>query len=719
MEKLLIIESPNKIKTLRQYLGNEFEIIATIGHIRDLAQYGMGFTQDFEPKWVIPENKKIKNETSKKDIIDQIKKEASKAKEVYIATDPDREGEAIAWHVYEVLNDSDKLKCKRVTFNEITKKAILESFDNKRDIDINWVHSQFARRIIDRLIGFKLSKLMQNKLKADSAGRVQSVALKFIEDREKEISNFQAEYWWTIDTVLVDKNELILKALNPNLSDIELTEKSYSTGINFKNETSAKKVLDSLSDEFTVKEIEDPSFYTSSPKPPYKTSTLQQDAINKLGWTSKKTTLVAQRLYEGIDVDGKQIALISYPRTDSLRLSDTFVSSALDYIEKTYGQEYVGKYQLKKQKNEENVQDAHEAIRPIDPFLDPKSLKSKISKDDFALYQLIYNRAVASLMSQAKFKKVTIKFDNNDNEFYTFSRECTFAGFKKLYSDADDENDKLIDLSKYGIGTKVKSKSVEVKDHETSPPQRYTQATLIAELEKAGVGRPSTYNTMANVALDRGYATVEKKTYIMTDVGKTVAAQLDKYFPKIINKNFTKEMEEHLDEIANGNEQWKSWIYKFAPMFEEDLKNAYETMEKVQDEPVGRDCPKCSKPLVYKRAKKGGSKFIGCSGFPECNHIEPLEQPKTLEDKCPVCDSTLLMRKSKKGSTFIGCSSFPKCKYILSDKLYESFKQKYPNDPLPKDEKLDEFKKEANVRKFDRKKTKKQDAEKEENSAGE
>ncbi len=707
MDKLLIIESPNKIKTLRQYLGNEFEIIATIGHIRDLSQFGMGFSSDFEPKWVIPDGKKTKGETSKKEIIDNIKKEAAKAKEIYIATDPDREGEAIAWHVYEILSEQDKQKCKRVTFNEITKNAVLESFENKRDIDINWVHSQFARRIIDRLIGFKLSKLMQSKLKADSAGRVQSVALKFIEDREKEINNFKAEFWWTIDTVLEDKNELILKAISNNFTDIKLSEKSYSTGVNFLSNEDAKKVIDSLSNEFTVKEIEEPSYYSTSSKPPYKTSTLQQDAINKLGWSSKKTTLVAQRLYEGIDVDGKQIALISYPRTDSLRLSQSFVTPSLKFISEVYGNEYIGNYENKKSKKNENIQDAHEAIRPIDPYLTPASLKSKISKDDWALYQLIYNRAVASLMSPAKFKKVTIKFDNNDNEFYTFSRECTFLGFKKLYTDNEDnDDDKLIDLSKYQIGTKIASKSLEIKEHETSPPQRYTQASLIAELEKAGVGRPSTYNTMANVSLDRGYAIVDKKAFVMTDIGKAVAEQLDKYFPTIINKDFTREMEEHLDSIAAGNEEWKTWIYKFEPLFNDNLQNAYEKMEKIADEQVGRDCPTCSKPLVYKRAKKGGSKFIGCSGYPDCKHIEPLEQPKVLEDKCPECGSELLMRKSKKGSLFVGCKGFPKCNYIMSDKLYEKYKTDYPGQELPKQDKLDEYKKEANIRKFSKKKDK-------------
>lgn len=695
MGKLLIIESPNKIKTLRQYLGDDFQIIATIGHIRDLSQFGMGFDENFEPKWIIPNSKKSKNETSKKELINQIRKEAKKANEIYIATDPDREGEAIAWHVYEVLDSNDKDKCKRVTFNEITKNAVLESFDNKRDIDINWVHSQFARRIIDRLIGFKLSKLMQKKLKADSAGRVQSVALKFIEDREKEIKNFKSEFWWTIDSVLVDGNELILKSFNEKINNVNLTEKSYSTGINFKDYESAKNVIDELSKEFTIKNIEEPTYYSSSSKPPFKTSTLQQDAINKLGWTSKKTTMVAQRLYEGIDVDGKQIALISYPRTDSLRLSNVFVESSFKFIRENFGEDYVGKYNLSKSKKDENVQDAHEAIRPIDPNLTPEKLKNKISKDDFLLYQLIYNRALASLMSPSKFKKVVIKFDNNGNEFYTFSRECVFMGFRKLYSDIDDENDKLIDLSNYKIGNKINSKSIEIKEHETSPPQRYTQATLIAELEKAGVGRPSTYNTMANVALDRGYAVVEKKAYVMTDIGRTVAEQLDKYFPSIINKDFTKQMEEHLDEIAAGNEEWKSWLKNFAPSFDDDLKNAYEKMEKVEDEQVGRECPKCSKPLFYKRTKKGGSKFIGCSGYPDCTYLEPLEQPKILDDLCPECNSQLLMRKSKKGSLFVGCKSFPKCNYILSDKMYEEFKKNNLGKPLPKKEELLNMKKQA------------------------
>lgn len=698
MDKLLIIESPNKIKTLAKYLGKDYEIIATIGHIRDLNQYGMGFNKDFEPNWVIPtvkKNSNNKNEVSKKEIVDNLKKQASKAKEIYIATDPDREGEAIAWHVYEVLDNKDQKKCKRITFNEITKAAILESLNHKRDIDINWVESQFARRIIDRLIGFKLSKLLKTKLKADSAGRVQSVALKFIEDREKEIANFVSENWWTIDTVLEDKNSLILKEINPKITGIKITDKKFSpSGIDFADEVSAKKVADSLDKKFTVKSIEEPSFYLSNPKSPYKTSTLQQDAINKLGWNSKKTTLIAQHLYEGVEVDGSQIALISYPRTDSLRLSDTFLNNAFPFIEKEFGKEYVGKYELKTNKKEDNnVQDAHEAIRPIDPYLTPEKLKNKISKDEFALYQLIYNRTLASLMAPAKFKKVTIKFDNNGCEFYTFSRECLFKGFKKLYTDFDeDEQVHIIDLNQYPIGKSINSKSIETKKHETLPPQRYTQATLIADLEKAGVGRPSTYSSMANVALERGYARIEKKTYVMNEIGKIVAEQLEKYFPDVINKDFTKKMEEHLDEIANGNEQWKDWIKKFAPTFEEDVKKAYDVMEKVEDEKVGRPCPVCGKDLVYKRARRGGSKFIGCSGYPDCKHLEPLEKPQVIEQKCPECGSDLLKRKSRKQQTFIGCSSFPKCNYILSDKIYEKFIKENPGKPLPKKNEIENLK---------------------------
>lgn len=702
MRKLLIIESPNKIKTLSKYLDNEFDIVATIGHIRDMTPFGMGFDQEtLEPKWIVPKasktKTKVKNETSKEDIVKDILKRSSKADEIYLATDPDREGEAIAWHVYDVLDKKDKEKCKRITFNEITKNAVLESFNNKRDIDFNLVHSQFSRRVTDRLIGFKLSRLMNVKLKAESAGRVQSVALKFIEDREKEINAFVAEYWWTIDTVLVDKNELILKTVDSNLKNVNITEKNYSTGVNFADKNSADIVLKALDKEFVVKAIEEPTFSSSSPKPVYKTSTLQQDAINKLGWSSKKTTMVAQRLYEGIDINDTHTALISYPRTDSVRLSNTFISACSDFIVKEFGKEYLGenKANFKAEANQgANVQDAHEGIRPIDASMTPKSLEGKIDKDDLALYKLIWSRTVASLMSNAKFKKVTIKFDNNNNEFYTFSRECIFDGFRKVYVDFDDKDkDAIVDLSNYKVGNKVKSKSIDIVDHQTTPPPRFTQATLIAELEKAGVGRPSTYSSMANIALERGYAELDKRSFVMTDMGKTVIEQLEKYFPDVINKDFTKGMEEHLDKIANGDEDWKQWIKEFMPMFNDEVDKAYQNMEKKEDEKVGRDCPTCGKPLLIKHAKKGGNKFIGCSGYPECTYLEPFEKPQVLAQKCPECSSDLLMRKSKRGSSFVGCSSWPKCNYIMSDKAYNKFVAENPDKPLPTKAELEESKK--------------------------
>ncbi|MCF0217987.1 MAG: type I DNA topoisomerase [Malacoplasma sp.] len=696
MDKLLIIESPNKIKTLSKYLGKGFEIFATIGHIRDLSQFGMGFDSDFEPKWVIPSLKKKSNtskkivETNKKEIVDKLKKEAHKVKEIYIATDPDREGEAIAWHVYDILDEKDKSKCKRITFNEISESAILESFNHKREIDINWVHSQFARRIIDRLIGFRLSKLLKAKLDADSAGRVQSVALKFIEDREKEIAAFVSEKWWTIETMLKNKVSLTLKKINPEFKDINVCDKKFSaSGIDLKDATSANNLLKLLDKNFIVSAIEASTFYTINPKPCYKTSTLQQDAINKLGWNTKKTTLIAQHLYEGVDVGGNQIALISYPRTDSVRLSPTFKATAFEFIEKTFSKEYVGKYDDSNSKKA-NVQDAHEAIRPIDPYLTPEKVKDKISKDEYALYKLIYKRTIAALMSPAKFKRTNIKFTNNGCEFYAASKECIFLGFKKLMNEENDEEDVFINLDDFKVDKAFEAQKIEAKEHDTLPPQRYTQATLIADLEKAGVGRPSTYSSMANIALERGYANLEKKCYIMNEIGKMVVNKLEEFFPDVINKDFTKQMEEHLDEIANGNEQWKDWLKEFSPKFDEDIKKAYNEMEKIADQKVGRNCPQCQKgELIIKKARKTGSKFIGCDSYPDCKYLEPLNKPEILSQICPECSSQLIKRKSKRQQSFIGCSSYPKCNYILSEKVFNNFIKNNPEAPLPKKEKLE------------------------------
>lgn len=673
--KLLIIESPNKIKTLSKYLGNEYEIIATVGHIRDLSRFGMGFNiEDFTPKWVV-------NGDDKKKIIEQIKSSAKKLDEIYIATDPDREGEAIAWHIYDILEKEEQKKCKRITFNEITKKAVQESFDNKREINESWVHSQFARRIIDRLIGFRLSQLVQSKLKAESAGRVQSVALKFIADREKEIREFVSVPWFNIDVLLTSELNLTLVELSKTFLNVEKQESIKRTGFNFKLRSDADNVFKVLSDEYVVIKISDPSIITTSPKPPYKTSTLQQDGINKLNMSSKQITSISQRLYEGIEIDGVHSALISYPRTDSIRLSNDFIEEGKQVILNKYGAEYLGKTPVYVAKS--GVQDAHEAIRPVDITLTPDSLKSKIPKREWDLYNLVWLRTLAYLMQQASFKRITINLENNDNKFNVSSRECTFKGYLILWDKEDIEDDLSINLKDFEVGSIHKSKTQNVSDHETSPPPRFTQASLIKSLEAAGVGRPSTYNSMANISLDRGYAVLDAKSFTVTEIGESVINQLNNFFSEEINKDFTKKMEEHLDKIASGDELWTSWLSDFSPKFDAKIKYARENMEKVPDEKVGRECPTCQSDLVFKTAKKFGTKFIGCSGYPTCKYLEPLEKPKTLDDICPLEGSNLIIRKNKKGSEFIACTGFPKCRYLLSMKDYKNHLETAPGTPFP------------------------------------
>lgn len=675
--KLLIIESPNKIKTLSKYLDKDFDIIATIGHIRDLAKYGLGFNIDtFEPKWSVVDDQK-------KELINEINNKAHVADEVYIATDPDREGEAIAWHVYEVLDKEDKKKCKRITFNEITKNAVLESFENKREINIEWVHSQFARRIIDRLIGFKLSQLMQSKLKAESAGRVQSVALKFISEREDEIKAFKPTPWWTIESVVLKKINLHLKQLDSKFSKFEQQEAGSGSGFKFKTEVEADKVYGTLDDKFLLTNISDPVKIKSSPKKPYKTSTLQQDSINKLNLSTKQTTSIAQRLYEGVDIDGTHIALISYPRTDSTRISDTFINNANKFIIDNYGKEYLGNF--KNEKQSENAQDAHEAIRPVDINITPETLKGKLPKNELALYKLIWNRTISTMMSDSIFEKVTYTFSNAGNIFEAGSKVCIFDGYQRVFKD-DLEQEEIIDKDMLKLNEEYEANTIDIKEHQTSPPPRFTQASLISTLEKAGVGRPSTYNTMVNLVLDRNYATLENKSYHVTDMGYKVIKELDTFFPTEINKDFTKGMEERLDDIAAGKEEWTTWLKSFTPSFLEKVNIAKEKMEKVEDEKVGEQCPECGHDLVYKVSKKYHSKFIGCSNYPSCNYIrslKPKEEPKELDIPCPLCSKNIIIRKNKKGSEFIACTGFPKCHYMLDMKVFKKHEEEAPGTPLP------------------------------------
>lgn len=675
MKKLLIIESPNKIKTLQKYLSPDFEIVATIGHIRDLSTYGLGFDmKTMDPRWVVPKPTKA-GEKPKKEIIELIRRKAAAADVIYLASDPDREGEAISWHVYEVLDEADRKKCRRIVFNEISNNAVSAALEAPRPIDNQWVESQFARRIIDRMIGFKLSKLVQNQLNAESAGRVQSVALKFIEDREKEIEAFKSTKWWTVDVILKNETPLILRKVSEQMiTGMQLREPEDVSGIDFLNRDDAQKVLDSLQEEYEIYAIDDPKYYTKNAKEPYKTSTLQQDAINKLGWNTKRITTVAQHLYEGIKLGDEQVALISYPRTDSTRVSDAFQASVKSFITNNYGKEYLSDGESKKsgKKAAVKIQDAHEAIRPIDISVTPISIKDKVKRDEYALYKLIWIRTVAAFMAPAKYRRVDVRFLNNGHKFYASSRENVFDGYRKIYTHYEDKDrTHQLPLNEFEIGKKFKADYVEINEHESSPPARYTQASLIATLEKSGIGRPSTYNTMANVALARGYANLEAKSYVPTVLGRKVITELENYFAGIINKEFTKNMEEHLDDIASGKERYKDYLSNFWSTFEKEVNMAFSKIEKVkvEDEFVGRDCPECQSKLVYRYSHRGHNRFIGCSNYPKCRHIEPLEKPKLIDEKCPECNKDLVERRSRRKNSrpFIGCTGYPNCKYVKYD----------------------------------------------------
>ena len=689
-DNLLVIESPNKINTLKKYLGTNFVIMATIGHIRNLSRTKMGFNMDdYSPMWIIPKEKGKFKGKSKAQIISEIRKAAKKSKNIYLASDPDREGEAIAWHVFEILGDDDKKKCKRITFNEISQTAVSNALKNPRDIDLKWVGSQFARRILDRMIGFRLSQLVQNFLSGDSAGRVQTVALKFLQEREEDIASFKEETWWTLDVILENNVPVILFKLNNDLSQ-DAKSSDYrrleeASEINFTNKEFAERVKNNLQDKFVVSAVSKPKFSSMFPKEPYKTSTLQQDGISKLSWSSRKVTAIAQKLYEGLMVGGEYKALISYPRTDSVRISEDFQQQVEKFIRSEFGNEYVGAVQRRKNKTKINIQDAHEAIRPIDINLTPDLVHGKIDDSCYVLYKLIWARSVAAFMSPAKFSHVRVCFLNNGCEFYAVNRNCEFDGYQRVYSQNKSEEKKWkIPLEDFTIGKSFLMKESKVGEHKTLPPSRYSQASLIAALEDAGIGRPSTYNVIVNVALERGYAELENKRYVLTDLGKKVVTQLESYFPGIINKEFTRGMEEKLDQIADGKEEYQAYLRSFWPQFDQATKEVYKTMmskklsEKTEIKKVGRLCPNDKGDLVYRESKKSKIKFIGCSNFPECKYHEWLTKPKPslkLDTDCPKCGKNkLIQRIGRQNKPFIGCSGFPNCLYTKKISKTESEK---------------------------------------------
>lgn len=643
-KNLVIVESPTKTKAIEKYLGNDYKVVSSKGHIRDLAtsgKFGLGvdIENHFEPNYVAIKGKK-------KDIT-ALKKDAKASKKVYLATDPDREGEAISWHLKDALELSDN-DYDRVVFNEITKDVVKEAFNHPRKIDDDLVHSQETRRILDRIIGFRLSKLMQSKTGGKSAGRVQSVALKLIVDREREIQAFKEEEYWTISAKFPEM-EADLDTIDGKKADL-------------KTEDEADAVINGLNKEFIVSNYETKPKKKAS-KYPFITSTMQQEAISKLGFSSKKTMQVAQKLYEGIDIGSETVGLITYMRTDSVRLSDEFIKSSYAFIKENHGEEYIG--HVKTSKKKENVQDAHEAIRPSSINRTPESVKEYLSKDEFKLYEMIYARALASLMKEAKVNATTITLDNNNTTFKATGQVLIFDGYLKVYQKFESSEDKT--LPKYKVGDKLVSDEIIKDQHFTKPPARYTEAKLIKAMEELGIGRPSTYASTITTLTQRGYVTIVDKKLNPTEIGITTTDKLQEFFSDLINVEYTAKMEEDLDKIAEGKKVWYKLLENFYKDFEPEVENAFDKMEKKQDEQTGEVCPNCGRPMVIKNGRYG--KFEACSGYPECKYIKPKEKPPVVEVcDCPKCGGKIVERKTKKGKIFYGCGNFPKCKVAVWDK---------------------------------------------------
>lgn len=650
-KKLVIVESPAKSKTISQYLGKDYDVLSSVGHIRDLATKGKGglgidVDNDFAPTYEILKGKKK--------IVTDLNKALKSADELYLATDPDREGEAISWHLKETLNIKDQ-KVLRVEFNEITKDAILNAFNHTRSIDEDLVSSQETRRMLDRIIGFKLSKLLQSKIKSKSAGRVQSAALKLIVDREREIEAFIPEEYYEIFATFSDVESQLFKV------DGEKPQ------INSKEASQA--LLDRLADEFVVESLSSRTT-KNNPTNALITSTFQQQASTRFGYSSSSSMRVAQKLYEGIDLGNETVGLITYMRTDSTRLSDLFINQARGYIADQFGKEYLGYYRANTKGA--NVQDAHEAIRPTDINRTPKSIKAKLTSQEYKIYSLIYYKALASLMKASKNEVTTLLLENNGLQFKVTSSKQIFDGYLKAMALLDKpKKQDVLDLSNFKEGDHLKADKVYDKQLFTNPPLRYTEARLIKEMEELGIGRPSTYANTISTILNRKYVEKEERKFKPTEQGKLTTDKLEKFFNEFISTDYSKNMEDVLDEIASGKEEQlkvlKEFYNYFMPLIEEAQKN----MEKIQAEETGEICPKCGSPMVIRNGRYGT--FEACSNFPACKYIKPngkeKEKPLNTGVECEKChQGHLVLRTAKsgknKGNQFLGCSRFPKCKYI-------------------------------------------------------
>ncbi|GAB3069950.1 type I DNA topoisomerase [Salinicoccus sesuvii] len=650
-DNLVIVESPAKAKTIEKYLGKRYKVVASMGHVRDLprSQTGIDTDNNYEPKYITIRGKGP--------LLKDLKKEANKAKKIFLASDPDREGEAIAWHLSHALGEDKEYY--RVVFNEITKDAVKESFKHPGEINQKLVDAQQARRILDRLVGYNISPVLWKKVKKGlSAGRVQSVALKLVIDRENEIRAFKPEEYWRITGQFKYGKNTFEGKFN------RLTDEK----IKLKTKEDVDYVLSKLDgDTFNVDSVEKKE-KKRFPSKPFTTSSLQQEAARKLNFKARKTMMVAQQLYEGIDIKKVgTVGLITYMRTDSTRISPVAQKEATDYIENEYGNKFVGA--KPSAKKAEGSQDAHEAVRPTSANRTPENMKQYLSRDQYRLYKLIWDRFIASLMSPAILDTVRMEMSNNGVVFRSNGQTIKFKGFMQIYVESKDDEEEELDnrLPEIAEGETTKSQQIDPKQHFTQPPPRFTEARLVKTLEEVGIGRPSTYAPTLDTIQKRNYVKVDQKRFIPTELGEIVNQSVTQYFPDIIDIDFTRTMEKSLDDIAEGDASWVAVIDEFYKGFEPQVSRADEEMEKIEikDEPAGEDCEKCGSPMVFKMGRYG--KFMACSNFPDCRNTKAIV--KSIGVKCPKCnEGDVVERKSKKNRIFFGCDRYPECDFISWDR---------------------------------------------------
>ena len=646
---LVIVESPAKVKTIKKFLGSNYTVAASQGHVRDLPKSSLGIDveHDYEPKYITIRGKG--------DILAALRKEVKKSDKVFLATDPDREGEAISWHLAAALKLDEKKMC-RITFNEITKNAVKASLKAPRDIDMNLVNAQQARRVLDRMVGYKISPLLWAKVKRGlSAGRVQSVALRLVADREDEINAFIPEEYWTLDAVLKVKGE-----------KRPLTAKFYGTDknrITIHSEQELREILAKIEDaEFKITDIKKSERIRKAPLP-FTTSTLQQEAAKALNFGTQKTMRIAQQLYEGIDIKGNgTVGVITYLRTDSTRIADEADAAAREYISSTYGKEYAAAGQ-NGGNGDKKIQDAHEAIRPTDISRTPASLKDSLTRDQFRLYQLIWKRFAASRMEAARYESTSVKIGAGEYCFTVAASKLIFDGFRSVYTEADEEKEESnVLLGHLDMDSVLTKESLDPKQHFTQPPAHYTEASLVKALEELGIGRPSTYAPTISIILGRRYVTKEAKNLYLTEIGEVVNNMMKQSFPSIVDVNFTANMEGLLDMVEEGKVEWKEIIRNFYPDLDEAVKKAEQELEsvKIEDEVTDVICEECGRNMVIKYGPHG--KFLACPGFPECRNTKPYLEK--IGVPCPICGKEVVIRKTKKGRKYYGCENNPECEFM-------------------------------------------------------